>query len=133
MVPNHEAELSLDGGQYVPLHQVDRLVLSGTKRARTVVVLKNGERLRARRSSRALAQDLSHLRERHRLEQHAKEVLGDPDAPDVLSTREAAEITGYSVAKVQRLIRKGKIQASKVEGRWAIDRWSLYLWFAERG
>jgi len=127
-----EAELWLGGGQYAPVSQVDRVLLSGTRGRRATVVLKSGERLQASRSFRALAQELKRLHERHWLGQQAREVLADPDASDALSTQEAAEIAGCAPAKMQRLSREGSIQATKVDGRWVIDRWSLYLWLAER-
>ena len=41
-----------------------------------------------------------------------------------LSTREAAELTGYSVQYVCRLARKGRIKAHQV-GHWLINRESL--------
>lgn len=59
-------------------------------------------------------------------------MLADPDASHTLSTEEAAEIPGCAPPKMQRLSREGSIQATKVDGRWVIDRWSLYLWLAER-
>ena len=55
----------------------------------------------------------------------------DRDAASVLSTREAAETTGYCVGKLRALTCKATIQASKVEGRWATACCSLYLCFAE--
>ena len=126
MAPMEQRELWLGGGQYVSLEEVDRILFSGG------VVLKNGQHLRARRSFKSLARDLKRLRERRRLEKHSRDAVRDPDASDTLSSREAAELAGCSLKNIQRLSREGKVQASKVDGRWVIDRWSLYLWLADR-
>ena len=127
-----EDHLWVGGGQYVPVSWVDRVLLSGTMGRRATVVLKSGEHLLASRSFRALAQDLKRLRERRRLEKHGRDAVRDPNVSDTLSSWEAAEIAGCSLEKMQRLSREAKIQASKVDGRWVIDRWSLYLWLADR-
>ena len=126
MTPTEQPELWLGGGEYVSLEEVDRILFSGG------VVLKNGQHLRARRSFKALAQDWNRLRERRRLEKHGRDAVRDPNVSDTLSSWEAAEIAGCSLEKMQRLSREAKIQASKVDGRWVIDRWSLYLWLADR-
>lgn len=40
------------------------------------------------------------------------------------------QMTGYALGWVQQLIRDAEVRASKLERRWAIDRWSLYLCLA---
>jgi len=125
MVPREQSELWLGGGEHVSLEQVDKILFSG------VVVLKNGQRLRARRSFKSLAQDWKRLR---RLAVSAKLAwIGatHPEALEPLSPAEAAEVSGYSVRRLRRLIRGKHIEATKVAGRWVIDPGSLYLWLLE--
>jgi excisionase family DNA binding protein len=42
-----------------------------------------------------------------------------------ITTDEAAELTGYDVEYVRRLLRKGKVQSKKFGAVWQVDRDSL--------
>jgi excisionase family DNA binding protein len=42
--------------------------------------------------------------------------------PDYITTEEAAEILGYNVKSVRRLIRRGQLRADKKVGVWLIPR-----------
>jgi hypothetical protein len=126
MVPREQSELWLGGGKYVSLEQVDKILFSG------VVVLKNGQRLRARRSFKSLAQDWKRLRRLAVSSELAWIGATHPEALQALSTAEAAELSGYSVQLLRRLVRGKHIRATKVSGRWVIDPGSLYLWVAEQ-
>ena len=54
------------------------------------------------------------------------EVLEKPvPRPDWITTREAAEISGYHVNYIRRLIRRGKIAAEKKGSMWWVDGDSL--------
>ena len=132
MAPTGQPELWLGGNKYVPIDQVDRILLSGRKRGSTVVLLKSGERVRAGRPFKAIARDWKRLHRRLVTRELARIGVTHPEALAPLSTREAAELTGYPVSRLRRLIRDGQVQASKVSGRWVIDPGSLYLWVAEQ-
>lgn len=42
-----------------------------------------------------------------------------------LTTDESAELTGYSVAYLRRLVREGRVLAHKVQREWLVNRDSL--------
>lgn len=42
-----------------------------------------------------------------------------------LTTDESAELTGYSVAYLRRLVREGRVLARKVQREWLVNRDSL--------
>ncbi len=42
-----------------------------------------------------------------------------------LTTDQAAELTGYSVAYLRRLVRKGRVRARKVQREWLVDETNL--------
>ena len=42
--------------------------------------------------------------------------------PDYITTEEAADILGYNVKSVRRLIRQGRLRADKKVGVWLIPR-----------
>jgi hypothetical protein len=117
-------ELPLGAGKYVPVEEVDRILFTG------VVVLKNGRRLRARRSFKSLAQDWQRLRRLALSSELARIGATHPEALEPLSTTQASKVSGCSVSQLRVLIRRKKIQATKVSGRWVIDASSLYLWLA---
>jgi excisionase family DNA binding protein len=56
-------------------------------------------------------------------------------APGWLTVAEAAGLTGYTEAHIQRLARQGEVTARKVGRQWVIDRASVLAWHktAKRG
>jgi excisionase family DNA binding protein len=42
-----------------------------------------------------------------------------------LTTDEAAEVSGYSVAYMRRLVRQGRVEARKIQREWLVNRESL--------
>lgn len=52
-------------------------------------------------------------------------MTNDSDPGDWINTKEAAELTGYSVQYIRQLIRQEKIIAKKWLRDWAISRLSL--------
>jgi excisionase family DNA binding protein len=48
-----------------------------------------------------------------------------PNPTEWLTTAEAADLTGYSVQYVRRLIKKGRVRAKKWVRDWMIDKASL--------
>jgi len=44
---------------------------------------------------------------------------------DWLTTREAADLTGYSVQYLRRVIRRGRVRARKWANTWMVDRSTL--------
>jgi excisionase family DNA binding protein len=49
-------------------------------------------------------------------------VVGASRLPDYLTTEEVANILGYNVQSVRRLVRSGKLRADKKVGVWLIPR-----------
>jgi excisionase family DNA binding protein len=47
------------------------------------------------------------------------------DSKDWITTKEAAELTGYSVEYVRRLVRQGRVVAKKWLRDWVVSRQSL--------
>ena len=54
-----------------------------------------------------------------------------PEYPDIVSTRQLAEILGISESHASSLIRKGKIPAIKVGGRYQIPKVNIINYVVE--
>ena len=52
---------------------------------------------------------------------------------DWVTTKEAAELSGYHVQHIRRLIRSGKIEAKKWGRDWIVNRGSLLLYIEHEG
>lgn len=51
-----------------------------------------------------------------------------PPNADLVTTTEAAELTGRSQGTIRAEILDGRLKATRVEGRWYIDRATLMAW-----
>ncbi|MCX7855557.1 MAG: excisionase family DNA-binding protein [Anaerolineae bacterium] len=48
-----------------------------------------------------------------------------------ITTRAAAELSGYAIVYIRRLIRKGRIEATRVGRDWLVNRSSLMAYRAQ--
>ena len=48
-----------------------------------------------------------------------------------ITTKEAAELTGYSTARFRQLAKKGTVKAEKIERDWLLERCSVLEWAEE--
>lgn len=49
-----------------------------------------------------------------------------PDFTEWITTKEAAELTGYSIQYVRRLVRQERVKARKWANTWMIDKDALF-------
>lgn len=54
-----------------------------------------------------------------------------PMTDDWITTKQAADLSGYNVQYVRRLIRNGKVDARKFATVWQVNRQSLLTYLAE--
>jgi excisionase family DNA binding protein len=58
-------------------------------------------------------------------------MTNDFDPGDWITTKEAAELTGYTVVHMRRLVREGQVKSRKFGRAWMVDRESLLAYAAE--